>query len=55
MPTGGRNALKISKGNYGRRCLGTPRQRREDNATMYLKAIGVCARNLVDTAQNRDY
>ena len=39
----------------GRRPLGRPRHRWEDNIRMDHKEIGINTRNLVDLFQNRDY
>ena len=39
----------------GMRLLGRPRRRWEDNIRMYLKEIGISARNWVDSAQDMDY
>ena len=47
----GRSVFKIS----GKRPLGRPRQRWEDNIRMDLKEIGINTRNWVDSAQDRDY
>ena len=35
--------------------LGRPRRRWEDNIRMDLKEIGIKTRNLIDSAQDRDY
>ena len=43
----GRNILKI--------ITGKPRCRWEDNIRIDLKEIGINTRNLVDSAQDRDY
>ena len=52
----GRSALKILKGKpTGKRPLGRPRRRREDNIRMDLEEIGINAGNWVDSAQDRDY
>jgi hypothetical protein len=52
----GRGAFKILTGKpSGKRSLGRPRRRWEDNITMGLKEIGINTRNLVDSAQDRDY
>ena len=52
----GRSPLKILTGKLtGRRFLGTPRRRWEDNIRIDLKAIRVNMRNWVDWAQDRDY
>ena len=39
----------------GKRPLGTPRHRWEDNIKIDLKEIGINTRNWVDSAQDRDY
>ena len=39
----------------GKRPLGRPRRRWEDNIRMYLKEIGINTRNWVDSAQDRNY
>jgi hypothetical protein len=39
----------------GKRLLGRPRGRWEDNIRIDLKEIGIDTRNWVDSAQNRDY
>ena len=39
----------------GKRPLGRPRHRWEDNIRMDLKEIGISTRNWVDSAQDRDY
>ena len=52
----GRSAIKILTGKpTGKRSLRRPRRRREDNIRMDLIEIGVDTRNLVDSAQDRDY
>ena len=52
----GRNAFKILTGKpTGKRPLGRPRHRREDNIRMDLEEIGINAGNWVDLAQDRDY
>ena len=52
----GRNAFKILTGKpTGKRPLGRPRRRWEDNIRMDLEEIGNNTRNLVDSAQDRDY
>ena len=52
----GRSAFKVSTGKpTGRRPLGRPRRRREDNIRMDLEEIGINAGNWVDSAQDRDY
>ena len=53
---GGRSAFKILTGKpTGKRTLGRPRRRWEDNIRMDLEEIGINARNWVDSAQNRNY
>ena len=53
---GGRSAFKMLTGkSTGKRTLGRPRHRWEDNIKMDLKEIGINTRNWVDLAQNRDY
>jgi hypothetical protein len=48
--------LKILTGKpTGKRPLGRPRRRWEDNIRMDLKGIGINAGNWVDLAQDRDY
>ena len=50
-----RSSLKIVTGKRtGKRHLGRPRHRWEDNVRMDLKENGVNARNWVDSAQHRD-
>ena len=39
----------------GRRPLGRPRRRWEDNIRMDIKEIGISTRNWVDSAQDRNY
>ena len=39
----------------GKRPLGRPRRRWEDNIRMDLEEIGINKRNWVDSAQDRDY
>ena len=52
----GRSVLKILTGtSTGRRPLGNPRYRLEDNIKMDFKEIHVNMRNCVDSAQDRDY
>ena len=48
----GRSTFKMST---GKRPLGRPRHRWEDNIRMDLKEIGIDTRNLIDLARNRDY
>ena len=52
----GRSAFKILTGNpTGKRPLGRPRHRWEDNIRMDLEEIGINAGNWVDSAQDRNY
>ena len=52
----GRSAFKILTGTpTGKKPLGRPRCRWEDNIRMNLKEIGINIRNWVDSAQDRDY
>ena len=52
----GRRAFKILTGTpAGKRPLGRPRRRWEDNIRMDLKKIGINTNNRVDSAQNRGY
>ena len=52
----GRSAFKILTGKpAGKRPLGRPRRRWENNIRTDLKKNGINARNLVDSAQYRDY
>ena len=39
----------------GKRPLGRPRHRVEDNIRVYIEDIGINAVNLVDSAQDRNY
>ena len=51
-----RSIFKILTGTpAGKRSLGRPRSRWEDIIRMYLKEISISTRNLVHSAQNRDY
>ena len=51
-----RSAFKILTGKpTGKRPLGRPRRRWEDNIRMYVKEIGVNTWNWVDSAQDRGY
>ena len=51
-----RSAFKILTGKpTGKRPLGRPRRRWEDNIRMDLEEIGINAGNSVDSAQNKDY
>ena len=48
----GRSAFKISAGKHiGKRPLGRPRRRWEDNIRMDLKEIGINTRNWVNSAR----
>ena len=49
-----RSAFKILTGK-GKRPLGRPRRRWEDNIRMDLEVIGINAGNWVDSAQDRNY
>ena len=52
----GRSAFKMLTGKpTGKRPLGTPRRRWEDNIRIGLEEIGINAGNWVDSAQNRNY
>ena len=52
----GRSASKILTGKpTGKRPLGRPRRRWEDNIRMDLEDIGINAGNWVDSAQDRNY
>ena len=52
----GRNSFKILTGTpTGRRPLGRPGRRREDNIRMNLKVIGINTRYWVDSALDRVY
>ena len=52
----GRSAFKISTGKpTGKRPLGRPRRRWEDNIRMDLEDIGINAWNWEDSAQDRNY
>ena len=54
MPSG--CAFKILTGKpTGKRPLGRPRRRWEDNIRMDLEEIGINAGNCVDSAQDRNY
>ena len=53
---GSRSAFKILTGKpTGKRPLGRPRHRWEDNIRMDLEEIGINAGNLIDSAHDRDY
>ena len=52
----GRHAFKIITGTpAGKRFVGRPMHRWEDNIRMDLKEIGINMRNWVDSSQDRDY
>ena len=52
----GRSAFRIITGKpTGKRHLGRPRRRWEDNIRMNLEEIGINAGNWVDSVQDRDY
>ena len=52
----GRDAFKIlTVKPTGKRPLGRPRRRWEDNIRMYFKRIGINTRNWVDSPQEMDY
>ena len=52
----GRSAYKILTGKpTGKRPLGRPRRRWEDNIRMGLEELGINAGNWVDSAQDRNY
>ena len=52
----GRRTFKILKGKpTGKRSLGRPRGRWEDNIRMVLEEKGINAGNWVDSAQDRNY
>ena len=51
-----RSAFKILTSTpTGKRPLGRPRRRWEDNIRMDLKELGINTRSWVDSAQDRDY
>ena len=51
-----RNAFKILTGKpTGKRLIGRPSPKWEDNIRMDLKEIGASARNWIDSAQNMGY
>ena len=51
-----RSAFEILTGKpTGKRLLGRPMCRWEDNIRMYFKEIGIITRNSVDSARDRDY
>ena len=52
----GRNAFRILTGKpTGKRPLGRPRRRWEDNIRMDLEETGINAGNWIDSSQDRDY
>ena len=52
----GRSAFKVLTGKpTGKRPLGRPRRRWEDNIRMDFEEIGISAGNWVDSAQDRNY
>ena len=52
----GRSAFKILTGKLtGKRSLGRPRRKWENNIRIDLEEIGINAGNWVDSAQDRDY
>ena len=52
----GRSAFKILTGAFaGKRPLGRPTRRWQDNIRMNLKEIGIETRNWVDCVQDREY
>ena len=52
----GTNDFKIlTDTSTGKRPLGRPRRRWEDNIRMCLKEKGINTRNWIDSAQDRDY
>ena len=52
----GRSAFEIlTEKPTGKRLLGKPRRRWEDNVRMDLEEIGINARNWVDSAQDGNY
>ena len=52
----GRSAFKMLTGKpTGKRPLGRPRRRWEDNIRMNLEELGINAGTWVDSAQDRDY
>ena len=52
----GKSSFKLLTGKpTGKRPLGRPRRRWEDNIRMDLEEIGINAGNWVDSAQDRDY
>jgi hypothetical protein len=52
----GRSAFKILTSKFtGKRPLGRPTRRREDNIRMHLKEIDINTRNWFNSAHDRDY
>ena len=52
----GRTVSKmLTSKSTGKRLLGGPMRRRKKNIWMYLKEMGDTMRNLVDSAQDRNY
>jgi hypothetical protein len=52
----GRTAFKILTGTpAGKKPLGRPRRRWEDNIRLYFKEMGINTSNWVDSTQDRDY
>ena len=52
----GRSAFKILTGTpAGKRPIGRPMCRWEDNIRMDIKEVGISTRNWVDSAQDKDY
>ena len=52
----GKSAFKILTGrSSGKRPLGRPKRRYEDNIRMDLKEMGIDTRNWIDSTQDRDY
>jgi hypothetical protein len=55
MEEGSRDFKILTRTSTGRRPLGRPRHRWEDNIRMNLKEIGINTRNWVDLAQDTNY
>jgi hypothetical protein len=56
MEKKGRSAFKTLTGTHvGKRPLGRPRSRSEDNIRIDLKELGINMRNWVDSVKDRDY
>ena len=52
----GKSTLKLLTGTLaGKRPLGRPRRRWEDNIRMDLKELGIKTRNWVDSAEDRNH